>query len=103
VHPRALMAENLSQCHGLAGVGEAYLEAARVLDDRRWVERAQHVYTVLWNLRRAKGGSATWLVEGIEAPTGDLMVGAGGVVHFLLRWSQFTGAMGAPLLLDPIA
>jgi class IV lanthipeptide synthase len=103
VHPRAVMAENLSQCHGLAGLGEAYLEAARVLDDRRWVERAQHVCTVLWNLRRAKRGSATWLVEGVEAPTADLMVGAGGVVHFLLRCSQFTGAMGAPLLLDPIA
>ena len=103
VHPRALVADNLSQCHGLAGVGEAYLEAARVLDDRRWLERAQHVRSMLWNLRRAHRRSATWLVESIDAPTADLMVGAGGVVHFLLRSSQPSAAMGTPLLLDPIA
>jgi len=41
-------------------------------------------------------------VENIDAPTGDLMVGAGGAVHFLLRSSQPRVAMGTPLLLDPI-
>ena len=32
-----------------------------------------------------KNGNITWLVENSNVPTADLMVGCGGVCHFLLR------------------
>lgn len=104
VHPPAFLAENLSQCHGHAGAGEAYLEAARVLGGRQWHRRAHAVRDTLWNLRRSsRNGASTWFVEGAEVPTADLMVGGSGIVHFLLRASLAGAHMGPPLLLDPIA
>ena len=90
-------------CHGQAGVGEVYLEAARVLGDRHWHQRAQAVWDALWNLRwSSRNGASTWLVEGANVPTADLMVGSAGIVHFLLRASLSGERMGPPLLLDPI-
>jgi lantibiotic modifying enzyme len=103
VHPPGFLAVNLSQCHGASGVGDIYLEAHRVLGDRRWRQRADGVADVLWALRRSsKSGGAAWLVESPYAPTADLMVGCGGVVHFLLRASTPGSTMGLPLLLDPL-
>lgn len=103
VHPPAFLSENLSQCHGHAGVGEVYLEADRVLGGRQWRPRTQAVWDALWNLRRSSSdGASTWLVEGGDRPTADLMVGGAGIVHFLLRASLARAPMGPPLLLDPI-
>jgi lantibiotic modifying enzyme len=54
---------NLSQCHGLSGLGEIYLEASRVLDDRYWFEQARLIAEDLLSLaRQDRDRSLTWLV-----------------------------------------
>jgi lantibiotic modifying enzyme len=97
--PEIVRSSNLSQCHGLAGLAEIYLEAARVLDDPDWRCRANHIGHLLVNLA---GGTppdaATWLVEDPFRPTGDLMVGSGGVALALLRLALGPERCGPPLL-----
>jgi serine/threonine protein kinase len=103
VHPVDIKYRNLSQCHGLSGLGDIYLEAARVLGDKQWLERANAIANTLFHLcRETENGSLTWLVENFHQPTADLMVGASGVVHFLLRFSLSGEKISSPLLLDPI-
>jgi serine/threonine protein kinase len=100
-HPENVRHSNLSQCHCLAGLGECYLEAVRVLGEREWQDRADAVAATLLNLsREGSAGGLTWLVEDVWKPTGDLMVGCGGVTHFLLRHRIGPGRLGAPLLPD---
>lgn len=101
VHPSAIRYANLSQCHGLAGMGEAYLEAARVLGDAEWTERAAAIETALDALAvRPLPDEAAWMVEYPGVFTGDLMVGGAGVAHFLLRLRS--PGLTAPLLLGPL-
>lgn len=103
IHEADIIHSNLSQCHGLSGLGEIYLEASRVLGDIHWKERAEKIAKTLISLRReSKRGDLTWLVEDPHAFTADLMVGSSSVVHFLLRFSLQGDKMGFPLLLDPI-
>ncbi|KYC41419.1 hypothetical protein WA1_22260 [Scytonema hofmannii PCC 7110] len=102
-HPIDMRHRNLSQCHGLSGLGEIYLEAARILGDRQWLERAENIAKTLIALRQETDRSSiTWLVENLYQPTADLMIGAGGIIHFLLRLSLQAEKIGFPLLLDPI-
>ena len=102
VHPLNIRYPNLSQCHGLSGLGEIYLEAGRVLGDPRWYDRAEVIAKTLIHLCRRTGtGSATWLVEDPHIATADLMVGSGGVLHFLLRLALEGKQIGFPLLEDP--
>jgi len=103
VHPAHVRHANLSQCHGLSGLGEVYLEAARVTGDHNWRDRADSVVATLVALRQeANVGSAIWLVDQPFLATADLMVGTGGIVHFLMRADQTRTAFGPPLLLDPV-
>jgi lantibiotic modifying enzyme len=102
-HPIDVRYSNLSQCHGLSGLGEIYLEASRVLGERRWLDRAERIGNVLLQLGRQASGGVTWLVEDPFSPTADLMVGCGGVAHFLLRLAggRKVSHLGPPLLLSP--
>ena len=50
-HPPDVRHSNLSQCHGLSGLGEIYLEAARVLGDEIWLDRAARIGDVLSSSR----------------------------------------------------
>lgn len=103
VHPLELYHPNLSQCHGLSGLGEIYLEAYRVLGDKEWYRRAEQIAHTLINLRHeTEHGTATWLVEDPYSANADLMVGSGGVIHFLLKFLLNKEKIGFPLLLDPI-
>jgi serine/threonine protein kinase len=101
-HPPEIRYQNLSQCHGISGLGDIYLEASRVLDEREWLDRAENIASLLFDLRReTEAGSITWLVENPHLPTADLMVGSSGVIHFLLRLLLGAKQAGFPLLLDP--
>jgi serine/threonine protein kinase len=92
---------NLTQCHGLSGLGEIYLEAARALREDEWRIRAENIAEELISLARQEdAGTLTWLVEDPHLPTADLMVGYGGVLHFLLRLNESRNRIGFPLLLD---
>ena len=94
---------SLGQCHGLAGFGEAYLEAARVLGDPQWIERSNAIGNLMIQLQReTENGCSFWSVDNTLFPTADLQVGSGGIVHFLLRWTGAADRIGPPLLLDPL-
>jgi lantibiotic modifying enzyme len=98
-HPIHTRHSNLSQCHGLSGLGDIYIEAARVLHDQEWTARAEQITQLLFGLARmSTDGGATWLVEHPFRPTGDLMVGNGGVALYLARFLAPRG-VSIPLLL----
>ena len=96
--PDNLPWSNLGQCHGLAGVGEIYLEAARILGSERWLAAANKIGADLSALVRRSDAGAYWLVEDHELATADLMIGGAGVVHFLLRLSLGPEVLSPPML-----
>ncbi len=101
-HAKIVLHNNLSQCHGLSGLGEIYLDAFRILDDEEWLERAQSVaHTIITLGRSGRSGGLTWTVEDPTVFTADMMVGSGGILHFLLRVHLRGSCLGFPLLLDP--
>jgi len=103
VHPKKIQCINLSQCHGLTGLGEIYLEAYRVLQQAEWKERAQHISVTLYNLRNEKDNGWVWPVQDPKFITSDLMTGCSGVVHFYLRLFLEGRYIGMPLLLSPMS
>jgi lantibiotic modifying enzyme len=95
-HPVELIWRNLSLCHGLAGLGEVYLEAGVVLNDEKWNARAGELVTVLHAMRRRKKEvPAYWLIENESKPVANLMIGNSGILHFLLRYYK-QGIFGFP-------
>jgi serine/threonine protein kinase len=97
-HPRYLVNHKLSQCHGLSGLGEIYLETYRVSHKLEWLEKASWIADYLVNyLKEPAPGSVTWLTEAANFPTGDFMIGNSGILHFLLRFC-FPEKLGFPFL-----
>lgn len=97
-----LRAPNLTVCHGLAGIGEILLEGARTLGEPAWRAKAETLGATIVHLgHRCADGSLVWLAEDPVAPTADLMVGMGGIAHFLARLGKGDEAgegLGFPLL-----
>jgi serine/threonine protein kinase len=97
-HNAAVIDNNLSQCHGLSGLGEIYLEMYRVSQNEEWLNRSRWIVQVLMNLKRQHTCHGPyWLVQNEREPTADFMVGNSGVIHFLLR-SCYPDKVGFPLL-----
>jgi serine/threonine protein kinase len=91
--------DSLGQCHGLAGVGEVYLEASRVLNEECWRERAADIANVLVALYRRRSHQPWHSVSDEPADDADgLMLGTAGVLHFLLRHHHPAAVTSAPLL-----
>ncbi|KFI28435.1 hypothetical protein CN97_18940 [Haematobacter massiliensis] len=89
---------NLTLCHGLSGLGHAYLEAAEVLAEPVWRERAAEIGAVLADIAfAAENGGVCWLAEHPRLPTADFMVGNAGIVDFLARL-HMGKALSHPLL-----
>jgi serine/threonine protein kinase len=97
--PAKLRSDSLGQCHGLAGVGEVYLEASRVLNEECWRERAADIAHVLVALFRRRSDQP-WYYPPDEraAATDGLMLGTAGILHFLLRHQHPAAVTSAPLL-----
>jgi hypothetical protein len=97
--PRRLRSDSLGQCHGLAGVGEVYLEAHRVLGEECWRERAADIARVLVALFRRRSRQPWRCLPGESATDADgLMLGTAGILHFLLRHHHPQAVTSAPLL-----
>jgi class IV lanthipeptide synthase len=97
--PRKLRSDSLGQCHGLAGVGEVYLEAYRVLREECWLERAADLAHVLVALFRSGWHQPWHYLPGEPAGDADgLMLGTAGILHFLLRHHHPAAVTSAPLL-----
>lgn len=100
VHPSILCYPNLTQCHGLSGLGEIYMEAYRILGEDIWYQRATNLVETLVHLgRRSPEGVISWLAEDANVATADLMVGSSGILHFLMRYRSKGQEFGIPLLL----
>lgn len=96
-HNKDIIGNNLSQCHGLSGLGEIYLEAYKVLQNEEWLERAGWIAQVAMHLKlnHAEHGPY-WLVGNERQPVADFMVGNSGVAHYLLRYCH-QDKIGFPL------
>jgi predicted Ser/Thr protein kinase len=101
---RELRSWNLTQCHGLAGIGEVLLEGWRVLGIESWFRQAAEIGDLLVESGRATpAGQVVWYAESFLRPTADLMQGGGGVVHFLLALAHRDVRLSPPLLMTPFA
>ncbi len=97
--PAKLRSDSLGQCHGLAGVGEVYLEAYRVLGEERWREHAADIANVLVALFRRRSRQPWHHPPDERAADADgLLLGSAGVLHFLLRHQHPEAVTCAPLL-----
>lgn len=83
--PANIVTDNFEQETGLAGLGELYLEAARVFKRSEWNQRADWIAITLMHTRRKGSGGCYWLSNNTSFATADFMTGNGGIVHFLLR------------------
>jgi tRNA A-37 threonylcarbamoyl transferase component Bud32 len=97
--PPKLRSDSLGQCHGLAGIGEVYLDAHRVLGEERWRERAADIADGLVALFR-KGSRQPWHYSSDEpaANADGLALGTTGILHFLIRYHHPSAVKSAPLL-----
>ncbi|WP_205509673.1 protein kinase/lanthionine synthetase C family protein [Longitalea arenae] len=97
-HPPKVVDNNLSQLHGLSGLGEIYLEAFKVFKESAWYERAGWIAQVIMHLKKEHPQHGPfWLVQHERQPTPDFMTGNSGVIHFLLRYC-YPEEIGMPLL-----
>ncbi|HVI47746.1 MAG TPA: lanthionine synthetase LanC family protein [Chitinophaga sp.] len=88
----------LSQYRGLAGLGEVYLEAQRVLKDPEWKERTDwlvHYFMHTW--KYAEDKSRYWFTCNTNFPVAELASGGAGILHFLLRYLH-PEKLGCPIL-----
>lgn len=101
VHPINICNANLSQCNGLSGLGDIYVEALRIFGEEEWQHRAHNVARILCSMAHVtETGELYWLTENAHVATAGLMVGSAGILHFLMRLYQGGKLAGPALLLD---
>jgi lantibiotic modifying enzyme len=88
---------NPSQCHGLAGNGELFLELYRLTGDTRWRHRAGDFAARTLGYRRPGPGGDVWQGDDPLSVSPDFLCGAAGVGHYFLRLLA-RGEIGMPLL-----
>jgi len=87
--PANLIYQNLSQCHGMSGLGEIYLEAYQITQVPEWKERAAWIANVIIHQQKHLSETAIyWLPEMKELATADMMIGNAGIIHFLARYNN---------------
>jgi lantibiotic modifying enzyme len=76
---------NASQCHGLAGNAELFIELYRLTREARWRERAHDFATQALRYRTRGPEGDTWQADEPGFTSPELLYGAGGTGHFFLR------------------
>lgn len=76
---------NPSQCHGLAGNAELFLEMRRALRDDTWLERAVEFAEAARNYREEGPDGVHWQGDEAGNYSPDFMMGSSGLAHFFLR------------------
>jgi lantibiotic modifying enzyme len=79
---------NPSQCHGLAGNAELFLELYRRTHKSEWLERARGFAERAFAYRHAGPEGDTWQADEAGYSSPDFMCGAAGTGHFFLRLLQ---------------
>jgi hypothetical protein len=91
---------NPSQCHGLAGNAELFVELHRLTGAPRWRERAHDFARRALAYRTAWPDGDTWQGNEPGSASPAFMDGAAGAGHFFLRLLDPVG-VAMPLLLGP--
>jgi len=81
---------NPSQCHGLAGNAELFLEIHHTLDDTRWVERSVAFADAATAYRQDGVNGVCWQGDESGNDSPDFMMGSAGLAHFFLRLARGT-------------
>ena len=76
---------NPSQCHGLAGNAELFIELARVAGDASWLAHARAFGDQALAYREKHDGEVRWLGDEPGNYSPDFMLGSSGLGHFFLR------------------
>ena len=77
--------QNPSQCHGLAGNAELFVELYRLTRDTLWLDRAQDFGRRCMVYRSVGPEGETWQADEAGFSSPDFMCGAAGTGHFFLR------------------
>ena len=88
---------NPSQCHGLAGNGELFVELYRLTGEARWLRRAGDFAARALAYRRETAAGDVWQGDDPRSVSPDFLCGAAGVGHYFLRLLDPAG-VGMPLL-----
>ncbi len=86
-HPATPCRMDLSLATGLTGLGEVYLEAARVFANNEWQQRCDWIASLLTICGiRSEEATVHWLVGWSTTATADLFTGSSGILHFCMSY-----------------
>lgn len=77
--------ENPSQCHGLSGNGELFVELYRLTGRSEWLDRAANFAEKAFQYRETGRDGDRWGADEAGFYSPDFMCGAAGTGHFFLR------------------
>ncbi len=77
--------KNPTQCHGLAGNAELFIELYRVTQDTLWIKRAGDFGNRAFAYRQKSDKGDIWQADEPGHNSPDFMCGAAGTGHFFLR------------------
>ena len=92
--------QNASQCHGLCGNGELFIELARITKDESWTQRAREFGHLAANYSEGETPNRRWRSDEPGAYSPDFMMGASGVGHYFLRLAR-PRQIQMPLMVKP--
>jgi len=80
---------DLTQMDGLSGLGELYLEGAKVLKSEEWQARADRIVQLIYHLLLQDDKCAGyWCMNTSDEAPPSLLTGCSGVAHLLLRYQH---------------
>lgn len=91
---------NPSQCHGLAGNAELFIELARVTGDDSWLAHARAFGDQALSYREEHDGEVRWMGDEPGNYSPDFMLGSAGLGHFFLRLAR-PAEVQMPLMVRP--
>ena len=91
---------NPSQCHGLAGNGELFIELARITGDAQWTAKARQFGVLAAEYGEGDPPNRLWRSDEPGQFSPDFMVGASGLGHFFLRLAR-PNEVHMPLMVKP--
>lgn len=95
-----LVKGELSQCHGLCGLGEVHLDAYAVLKDEYWLDGASEIAQTIMSIKKVhRKHGPFWLVGSERVPVANFEIGNSGVLYYLLRYC-YPDKLHVPLLLN---
>lgn len=98
IHNKNFAYHKLGQCHGIAGLGEIYLEAFNTTGSEEWQDRARWIAELLYQFRKETSDEKTyWFSDKFNQPSANFMTGDTGILHFLARFIN-PGKLSFPII-----